>query len=251
MIRPLLASAFLAMGLSGFSQCIPNQQYVDSVYGVWPDTTTNFIDGNVGVFYSDTLQVLVPSDAGLIDPAYVGFDIDSVALTGITGLPPGISINCNSQTNAACTYISGQVGCGLLEGTPAQGGTFVLNIEVTAYIQFFGFTQAIPMVYTGYSITIDGQAGVEDVAGVHFGKVQNVPNPFADRTVIEFNLSKAAPVKVKVFNLVGEELWNKTVQAKSGLNRLPFAVDGLESGIYIYRVEAAGNTYTGRMMVNR
>ncbi len=251
MTRTLLATAFLAMGLGGYSQCIPNQQYVDSVYGVWPDTTTNFIDGNVGVFYSDTLQVLVPGDAGLIDPLYTGFNIDSVALTQITGLPPGIVIQCNSQTGAACTYLASQVGCGLLEGTPTSAGTYELNIEVTGYLQFFGVTQAVELVYTGYSITIGDMIGVEDLAGVRIGKVQNVPNPFAERTMIEFNLTKAAPVKLKVFNLVGEELWNKTMQAKSGLNRLPFAVEGLESGIYIYRVEAAGNTYTGRMMVNR
>jgi hypothetical protein len=32
---------------------------------------------------------------------------------------------------------------------------------------------------------------------------------------------------------------------------VPFEVNELENGIYIYHVEAAGTTYTGRMMVNR
>ncbi|MBP8823173.1 MAG: T9SS type A sorting domain-containing protein [Flavobacteriales bacterium] len=251
MIRTLLFAASVAVGISGFSQCVPNPLYADSVYGVWPDTTENFIDGNLGVFYSDTLQLLIPSDAGLIDPLYNGFAIDSVALTQITGLPPGIDILCNSQTSAACTYLTGVVGCGLLEGTPTQTGTYTMSIEVVGYVQIFGITQAIPLAYTGYSITIGNLAGVDDLAIVRLGKVLNVPNPFADRTTIEFNLSKAAPVKVKVFNLVGEELWNKSLQGKAGLNRLPFGREGLESGIYIYRLEAAGTTWTGRMMVNR
>ncbi|MCC6840955.1 MAG: T9SS type A sorting domain-containing protein [Flavobacteriales bacterium] len=251
MTRALLFTASMAVGMAGFSQCIPNPLYADSVYGVWPDTTENFISGTVAVFYSDTLQVLVPEDAGLVDPAFSGFAIDSIALTQITGLPPGVANICNSQTSAPCTYLTGQVGCGLLEGTPTQTGTFNLAIQVVGYVQIFGMTQAIPMEFAGYSITIADAAGVAEAAQAPLGKVQNVPNPFAERTTIEFSLSKAVPVKVKVFNLVGEELWARSIQGKAGVNRLPFGKEGLESGIYLYRVEAAGTTWTGRMMVNR
>ena len=98
MRKTLLLAACASIAFNAFSQCIPNQLYADSVYGVWPDTVTNFRSGTVGVFYSDTLQVLVPTNAGLINPAFNGFNIDSVALVGITGLPPGIEVICHSQT---------------------------------------------------------------------------------------------------------------------------------------------------------
>ncbi|HRA17568.1 MAG: T9SS type A sorting domain-containing protein [Flavobacteriales bacterium] len=252
MMRTLLLATLAAASLNSFAQCIPNALYTDSVYGVWPDTTADFAPGMIGVFYSDTLNLLVPSDAGLIDPLFSGFTVDSVRLDQLSGLPPGVTVGCNSQTGAACTYLSSQVGCGLLEGTPTQVGTFPISIEVTAYLVLFGSTQGIPQTFDGYSITIgDNTTGVENAAPAKLGRVQNVPNPFADRTVIEFGLTKAATAKIKVFNLVGGELWNRTVQAKAGTNRVPFEVNDLESGIYIYHVEAAGATYTGRMMVNR
>lgn len=252
MMRTLLLATLAAASINAFSQCIPNQLYADSVYGVWPDTTENFIGGMVGAPYSDTLNVLVPTDAGLINPLFSGFDIDSVALVQLTGLPPGITVTCNSQTTAACTYLASQVGCGLLEGVPTQTGTFDITIEVTAYARIFGTTQAVPQTFVGYSITIaDNTVAVENNDPAELGRVQNVPNPFADRTMIEFGLSKASTAKIQVFNLVGEKLWSRTVQAKAGINRVPFEVNELENGIYIYHVEAAGTTYTGRMMVNR
>ena len=252
MIRNLLVVLLATVSLNSFAQCLPNQLYTDSVYGVWPDTLQNFAPGTINVFYSDTLNILVPSDAGLVIPILSGVVIDSVALVQLTGLPPGITVGCNSQTGASCTYLADQVGCGLLEGTPTQTGTFDIVIEVVAYAQIFFSTQSFPQSFTGYSITIgDNTTGVENSAVAKLGKVQNVPNPFTDHTTIEFNLTRSSTAKIKVFNLVGGELWSKTVQAKAGANRVPFETNDLESGIYIYNVEAAGSTYTGRMMVNR
>lgn len=252
MIRNLLLAAVAAFSLNAFSQCIPAPLYADSVYGVWPDTTENFAPGMVNVFYSDTLNLMVPSDAGLIDPLFAGVVVDSVRLDQLAGLPPGITVVCNSQTSAACTYLAGQLGCGLLEGTPTVTGNFPITIEVTAFVVLFGSTQGVAQTFGGYSIIIgENTSGVNDATVAKLGKVQNVPNPFADRTYIEFALNKATTAKVKVFNLVGGELWSKAIQAKAGINRVPFEMSDLESGIYIYRVEAVGTTYTGRMMVNR
>ncbi len=252
MARTFILALLAAASMQLHAQCVPNQLYADSVFGAWPDTTTNFRNGMIGVPYSDTLNLLVPVNAGFIDPMYAFFQIDSVAMVEVTGLPPGITVTCNSQTNAACTYLTGQVGCGLLEGTPTQMGTFPIVIKVLAYVKVLGSTQAVDYDFPGYSITIsDNTTAVEDLQPARLGRVQNVPNPFADRTTIEFGLSKSAPVKVKVFNLVGERIWTRTVQGKAGVNRVAFDAPQLENGIYIYHVEAAGATFTGRMMLNR
>lgn len=252
MKRTLLIAGLVAFGLNASAQCSPNQAYADSLFGAWPDTITNFSSGMVDVLYSDTLNLLVPTDAGAIDPMFTGFTIDSVALVQVSGLPPGISVMCTSQTNAPCTFMTGQVGCGLIEGTPTQTGTFPLVIEVNAYASLFGSAQAVPYSFPGYSITItENTSGVAELQPVKLTGVKNVPNPFAERTVIEFGLSKAAPVKVTVFNLVGAELWSRTLQGKNGPNKVSFDAVSFESGIYIYHVESADSKFTGRMMVNR
>ena len=42
------------------AQCTPNPQYADSAYGVWPDTSTNFVSGAVGVAYAQVLDFKLP-----------------------------------------------------------------------------------------------------------------------------------------------------------------------------------------------
>jgi hypothetical protein len=154
MMKTLLLAALVATGLQVSAQCVPDQLYADSVYGVWPDTTENFINGMVNVPYSDTLTLLVPSDPSLINPSFPStVTVDSVQVVSVTGLPPGIVVSCNSQTGGACTYLPNQVGCGLLEGTPTAAGTYPITINVMAYATFIG-VQSFPQAFTGYSITI-------------------------------------------------------------------------------------------------
>ncbi|MFT3885412.1 MAG: T9SS type A sorting domain-containing protein [Flavobacteriales bacterium] len=252
MVRTLLVTAALTFVTGASAQCTPDPLYRDSLFGVWPDTLENFASGIVQVPYSDTLNIIVPGDAGVINSSFSGVMLDSVVFNRIVGLPPGISVQCNSQTAGACTLLPGHLGCGLIAGTPTQAGTYPLTINVTAYTTFLGNVLPVPYSFRGYVITIAADpTGIGEMVPVTLGQVQNVPNPFGQRTSIEFFLSSASLAKVKVFNLVGEELWKETVQGKSGMNRVPFDGSRLESGIYLYKVEAGARTFTGRMVVNR
>jgi len=237
------------IGAAAMAQCTPDPLYTDSVYGVWPDTTENFPPGVLNVFYSDTLNILVPTDAGLVDPDFDGVNIDSVALTGIDNLPPGLSVVCNSQTGAACTYLSSQLGCGLIEGIPTAAGVYDMTINVIAYA-FGGFVQ-VEQPFAGYRITIsEDNSGIAAVTSVMPLDVRAVPNPAVGTTNFLFGLPRAAKAQVQVFNLVGEKLWDRTLSGRQGLNTVPFDANELESGVYLYTVEAGGHTFTSRLVVN-
>ncbi len=249
MKKTVLAAGLLITGISAFGQCVPNQQYVDSVYGVWPDTTENFASAVLNVFYSDTLNLLVPMDAGLINPDFSGVNIDSVALTGVDGLPPGIAVICNSQTSASCTFLTDEVGCGLIEGTPTTAGIYDLTINVTAYA-LGGFVQ-VPQSFGGYTIVVaEDNSAILTSSALKPMDVRAVPNPALGNTSFVFNLARAAKARVQVYNLVGEKLWDRNVSGKQGANTLPFDATALQSGVYLYTVEAGGNTHTGRLVVN-
>lgn len=255
MKKLLLISTFTAAGTIASAQCTPNPLYVDSVFGVWPDTTTNFIPGVVGQFYSDTLNLIVPASASDIpaDPPYPALSLDSIQLVGVSGLPPGISVLCNSQTSASCTYLPTMLGCGLLEGTPTQAGTFRLTLNVLGWatIPFLG-VQSVPVSFAGYEIVItDVGTGLATHAASGISGVRNVPNPFASRTTIEFSSGRAGSARIRVFNLVGEEMWDEMVQTKAGMNRVLFEGAQLPAGVYLYKIESGGSTYTGRMALQR
>lgn len=252
-MKKLLLPALFAciVGQSAAQVCTPNPLYQDSLFGVWPDTTTNFAPGVIGTPYSQTLDLIVPQNAGVVDPLFEGVLLDSVAFNGITGLPPGLSVACASQTSNTCTYLTGQLGCGVIQGTPTQTGTFELTLNVTAYASFFGNVVPIDQEFTGYRIIITDAQSVAELNLPALSQVRNIPNPFSTRTQIEFQLARAGEAQVKVFNLLGEELWSNTVQGKVGVNKLTFEASNMPEGVYLYRVSSGRDTFTGRMVLNR
>lgn len=108
------------------------------------------------------------------------------------------------------------------------------------------------------TLVVDQTTGVEDMGGVlpsEFSLSQNYPNPFNPTTVVEFNLPKAAYVRLTVYNLLGQrvkELVNESLAA--GNKRV--AWDGtdasgrtVESGVYFYRLQAGDFNQTRKMML--
>ncbi len=70
---------------------------------------------------------------------------------------------------------------------------------------------------------------------------QNYPNPFNPETIIDFELSEAGDVRLQVFDAAGRritELLNE--QKAAGRHEVTFDASGLASGVYVYRLSAAG-----------
>jgi hypothetical protein len=87
------------------------------------------------------------------------------------------------------------------------------------------------------------------------GFVKLFPNPFTKNTCMSFSLSKAANVRIKVYNAVGQLV--KTVldeKRESGVNNIYWNSrddDGklLPNGIYFYSFETEGYQSTGKMII--
>jgi hypothetical protein len=253
MKQSLLAFLFVTIGGSAWAQpCTPDPLYADSIFGVWPDTTQNFAPAVLGVPYSQSLNLIVPSEAGLVDPQFAGLVIDSVGFVGITGLPNGLAVACNSQTPAVCTYITGQLGCGVINGTATETGTFPLTLNVLAHSSIFGNVLSVPYTFSGYRIIVtDNSTSIGASGAAVLSGTRVTPNPFNDRTAIEFSLTRSASAEVMVFNLLGEELWSRSIAGKVGVNRISFDGQALPEGVYLYKINSGTTTQTGRMIVNR
>ncbi len=68
---------------------------------------------------------------------------------------------------------------------------------------------------------------------------QNYPNPFNPTTTIQYSLPKDANVKLSIYNLLGQEI--KTLvnnYETAGVHKISFDAVNLNSGIYIYKIEA-------------
>ncbi|RPI73171.1 MAG: T9SS C-terminal target domain-containing protein [Ignavibacteriales bacterium] len=80
--------------------------------------------------------------------------------------------------------------------------------------------------------------------------LQNFPNPFNSSTTIEFQTSKREVVTIKVFDVLGNEIYtiyNKETDA--GKYKINFDAAFLGSGVYFYRMNAGGFEKTKQMVL--
>lgn len=252
MLKHFTLAIALAAASSALAQpCTPNPLYAYSIFGVWPDTIDNFMPGQLGIPYSQDLNLIVPPDAQDIDPTFPNVQIDSIVLNGVAGLPAGLSVACASQTPGPCTYLPSQLGCGVISGTPSEPGFFPLDVNVTGYFTLFGNVVPYPLTFTGYHIFVLDPTSVADAGPVGLASVRNVPNPFTTRTQVEFQLARGGLVNLSVFDLLGAQVDAISAIGRPGLNRIAFERSDLQEGVYLYKVEAGGEVFTGRMMLNR
>ncbi|NUM73264.1 T9SS type A sorting domain-containing protein, partial [candidate division KSB1 bacterium] len=78
---------------------------------------------------------------------------------------------------------------------------------------------------------------------------QNYPNPFNPSTTIRFELTKNSPVTLKVYNAVGQ-LVTTLLEARPfapGRYTVNWNAGDLTSGVYFYKLEAAGTVQSKKM----
>ena len=74
-----------------------------------------------------------------------------------------------------------------------------------------------------------------------FSLEQNYPNPFNPTTTITFSVPEEARVRLTVFDVIGRRIAVLTDQAYSaGAHELNWDASAHASGVYFYRMEAAG-----------
>jgi len=78
---------------------------------------------------------------------------------------------------------------------------------------------------------------------------QNYPNPFNPETMIKYDIPKDAVVKVKVYDILGKQVFGLDEFKKAGSYELKFDGTNLASGIFFYSVEANGFKETKKMVL--
>ena len=105
-----------------------------------------------------------------------------------------------------------------------------------------------------YDIPIAASSTANEAEGTElpegFSLQQNYPNPFNPTTSISFDLPEAAAVRLSVFDVLGREVAVLVDGKMNGGNHaVTFDAAGLQSGMYIYRLETAAHTLTKSMVL--
>jgi len=243
-MKKILLSVFL-FGLSyvniNAQSCTPGANFVDSTYGVWPDTTQNLPWATVNVAYSTDINFKVPATVTIdLDPSgqFVGSPIQSFTVTGLSGLPVGYNYGCNIS---GCTYSGGANGCANVYGTTATTGTYPVTIDVDATVLVTiipglpptPVTQAVS--FGGYKIIV-GNAGLLS-PGYYSSTLTVVPNPTAGKMNISGLTEAMSSALVSITNIEGKVVAS---QQMNGTTNCAFDLTNLHSGIYFASIQYAG-----------
>ena len=135
----------------------------------------------------------------------------------------------------------------LPDGTPWQTEALISNgsavFQVPAELQ----NTQIEAVY------IDNATSIHTpVQPSNLSLQQNYPNPFNPTTTIDFSLLTASQVSLKVYDLMGALVATLADSPMSaGQHSINFDASDMASSVYIYKLEANGQTKTKKMILQK
>jgi photosystem II stability/assembly factor-like uncharacterized protein len=135
------------------------------------------------------------------------------------------------------------------EGLPDSGGALCIEYNPKSKTVFLGVGawEGDGLYYrdTETSVT-EGEPKVPAV----FELFQNYPNPFNPVTKISYTLAKASYVRLKVYNVLGEEVASlEDGHMQAGAYSAEFDGSKLASGMYFYRLTAGEFTEVKKMIL--
>jgi hypothetical protein len=79
---------------------------------------------------------------------------------------------------------------------------------------------------------------------------QNYPNPFSASTNVEYRIPNEEHVTLSVYNSLGEEVATLVNgESSAGVHSVQLSGEGLQNGIYFYRLIAGKSVKMGKMAV--
>ena len=273
MKKSLLFTLLFSLSLTVLAQqspCVPDASLQDSTFGLWPDTIENLPIAQLDTYYEEHIQIKTPATVGEVmgDPYEIdvlGFpvniaplEIDSIKLVGVTGLP---SVMSTYLSNPDSVFMGNDIACVTLFGTPGvdELGTHDISLIIDGWINVSVIGTVSLYDQLGDYETIDGyrlvvqseMVSIDENNNLSFSVSQNSPNPFSNRTSIEFNSTTEGEYLFSIVNLLGEIQDQRIINANYGSNKIDVDASALSSGIYFYTLSNAQGMITKKMIINK
>jgi hypothetical protein len=241
----LFISLMLWAGTS-FGQCVPDSSVISiGGAGIMAPDTLDFIELQT---YTINITIIAP-DTGTAG-TYGFVNLDSIIIKSITNQPGWMNYSCD---NIYCRYVHGVLQCAQVIGTPPAGSadTLYLHVLVDAWIHIGPVAIKAASDADGGTIVviIHGAIGTPEYSKINFEVIQNEPNPFKSETHIGCTTKNSESVSLRVVDMLGNMVYNESMQTRTGTNYFNFNGSELSNGVYFYSVYNGQNHVATRKMV--
>ena len=225
-------------------QCVPDAGCIDvDLPGqICPSSLPG---GVVGVAYEEVITIIPPKTVGTI-PVY---DIAYIVIDSVKNLPPGIK-----YTRYDDKFYPETAYCIDVTGTPESEGEYPLAIYVTPFVTLL--INQVPTIIQGGQVVDDSSVVMPVTSGTglnlysskEFRVFSAVPNPFNEKTRLGCYIPVDGEVELKVYNILGEEIYTELMFGIHGENYFNFNGLKLDNGAYFYGVTYQSNWHTGKFI---
>jgi hypothetical protein len=182
---------------------------------------------------------------GLMDRYGIDTNADGTADYALMFGPPAYDPNGPEEPNRPLNGDAISIVGGLMECENMPIGVIIVYEINGMFWREPGDTSG----FSAYDIGTE-EAGIPAALPVSYLTAANYPNPFNPSTSISYSLPVSGTVTLKVFDIVGREVATLVNEVQTaGAYHVTWDASNNPSGIYLYRVTAAGQSVTGRMIL--
>ena len=243
-----LTLAFAFVGAQ--AQCTPDPQF--TIAGIYPDSATGLPNAMVGQAYNEVITIISPVDTStVIFGQTVSVTIQTIELTGVTGLPPSFSYDC-ATTN--CIFAGGSSSCAVLTSagpTSAEIGSHqvIMNTTTTVDAGLFGIQTQNDVVDYYYINVSNATSVINQFNDFTFELKDIFPNPLNSNAKIQFISGISADVVFTVYNNLGEKIEERNIAASRGVNNVEISANDYANGMYLYSINNGIQIVSKRMII--
>jgi hypothetical protein len=159
-------------------------------------------------------------------------------------------------TNTATYNVAVETNGIHLTSTDLASGTFLWTAPVSG-------TGEVRLYIAGHQGSYGGAntqmvlSAQEQTASVGDGTLADAfltysyPNPFSAQTVIWYEVPRAAPITLEIFDASGRSLETHALDSSVGLHQFTWNASENPSGAYFYRIQTGGLSQIGRMLLSK
>jgi len=186
----------------------------------------------------------------------------SPTVTWIDNVNPNVYYKVYTQTNTGGTWSSWNYICDVAKGVGVyvdpfhciqSGKDYNFAIKIEAYYSSEGTAGIFGVCNFVGSETFKRNNGNNQITAIAEYKLfDNFPNPFNPSTEIKYQIPVDGNVKLKVYNMMGQEVMTLVNGFKEkGMYSVSFNAGNLASGLYIYKLEAGNYTQVKKMILTK
>lgn len=237
---------FVFMTGFAFAQCTPDVNVVD------PDGTGRMDPDTLHVNSGDVAGISITVICPLTGDAGGGnINIHHIKVTSLLNQPAWLTYVCNPgncELNAGvrnCVWVSSP------SSVPSGDDTIYMDVLVDVYMDLGGVPVGpVASNFNGGTIVlIRHPEGYGVTENAKFDLIAPQPNPFNSTVKLGCYTEKSQEVSLKIFDMIGKEVYSEKMIAGNGENFFIFDGSNLNDGVYFYSVIDSQNRIITKKLV--